>query len=349
MTATRVNYLNIGFMILSGVAAILLPFELILFSYTILGPLHYLTEISWLHKRQYFTPGKRDYLLLGLLALIISVPYVYHMGYQMAAEKDVEGKVIYTAGFITRFRHMMVFSQAMLFVAFVTAAIMLLMQNVYKRAIAIAAVVVLALVFRSADFIAILCAFFLPTLIHVFIFTGAFILLGALKGRSFSGMLSFIVFIACGVAIFFVNMPAINHSSSSFINSYDVSFYGLSKQIFALFLHRTPTRDDIYFSAAGIAITRFIAYAYTYHYLNWFSKTSVIRWHVIPRKTWIIIISIWLLSVALYFINYARGLAMLYFLSMLHVILEFPLNIQSFKGIGQELMPKRSNRAKRAA
>src|SRR5215469_15088588 len=30
------------------------PFELFLFSYIILGPLHYLTEINWLDKQHYF-------------------------------------------------------------------------------------------------------------------------------------------------------------------------------------------------------------------------------------------------------------------------------------------------------
>lgn len=65
MALTQVNYMNIGLMILSCIIAFFLPFELFLFSYAVLGPLHYLTEISWLHKRNYFSPGKSDYLLLG--------------------------------------------------------------------------------------------------------------------------------------------------------------------------------------------------------------------------------------------------------------------------------------------
>ena len=50
----RINYLNIGLMIGACVAAYLFPFELFLFSYAVLGPLHYLTEISWLHERKLF-------------------------------------------------------------------------------------------------------------------------------------------------------------------------------------------------------------------------------------------------------------------------------------------------------
>ena len=42
---------------------------------------------------------------------------------------------------------------------------------------------------------------FLPTLIHVSIFTGAFILIGALRGRSLSGLLSLLVFVAVPFAL----------------------------------------------------------------------------------------------------------------------------------------------------
>jgi hypothetical protein len=47
LTTDRINYLNIGLMVLSYAVAFLFPFELFLFSYTILGPLHYFTEISF--------------------------------------------------------------------------------------------------------------------------------------------------------------------------------------------------------------------------------------------------------------------------------------------------------------
>jgi hypothetical protein len=57
LTTTQINYLNIGLMIVSCLLAFRFPFELFLFSYAILGPLHYLTEISWLHDRKYFTEG----------------------------------------------------------------------------------------------------------------------------------------------------------------------------------------------------------------------------------------------------------------------------------------------------
>ena len=45
---------------MSCIAAFIMPFEVFLFAYAFMGPLHYLTEISWLHDRQYFAKGKYD-------------------------------------------------------------------------------------------------------------------------------------------------------------------------------------------------------------------------------------------------------------------------------------------------
>ena len=80
----------------------------------------------------------------------------------------------------------------------------------------------------------------------------------------------------------------------------------------------------------------FIAFAYTYHYLNWFSKTSIIQWHQIPRSRFAAIIIIWLASIGIYAYDYALGLKWLFFLSFSHVLLEFPLNHLTFINIGKE-------------
>ena len=78
-----------------------------------------------------------------------------------------------------------------------------------------------------------------------------------------------------------------------------------------------------HYSSAGILITRFIAYAYTYHYLNWFSKTSVIKWHEVSKPQLVAIFALWIIAVVLYYTDYRTGLMALYFLSFLHVVLEF--------------------------
>jgi hypothetical protein len=82
---------------------------------------------------------------------------------------------------------------------------------------------------------------------------------------------------------------------------------------------------------------RFIAFAYTYHYLNWFSKTKVIKWNQVSKKRMTIIIALWVFSVILYFISFQVGFYALFLLSLLHVFFEFPLNHRTFIGIGKEL------------
>jgi hypothetical protein len=111
-------------------------------------------------------------------------------------------------------------------------------------------------------------------------------------------------------------------------------FEPLNIQLAALF--HLP-QASIYESGNGVAIMRLIAFAYTYHYLNWFSKTKIIRWHEVPRPRAAGMVALWLGAVALYFVDYSIGLTILYAGSLLHVLLEFPLDIQTFAGIGREL------------
>ena len=68
-----VNWLNIGLMVMACGAAIAAPFHVFLFAYVVLGPLHYLTEISWLHDRDYFTrrsTARRWWLALVLFTIL---------------------------------------------------------------------------------------------------------------------------------------------------------------------------------------------------------------------------------------------------------------------------------------
>jgi len=339
MNTDQANYLNIGLMILSCAIAIVLPFELFLFSYAIIGPLHYLTEISWLHKRQYFTPGKKDYLLLALLTLLIAAPNMLNYFYELWGPKDADGKSIRTdeiSSFITTGQNL---NPMFVFVSFSVAAVLIFVKDFYRRLVAVILILIIGALIRTQHFVSVIFAIFVPTLVHVFLFTGAFILVGALKSKSRSGIISLGVFITCAVCLFIINPNGTGYTVSEFAQkNYDKSFISVNKQIFDTFLHKVNANSYlIYHSPAGIMITRFIAYAYTYHYLNWFSKTSIIKWHKVPKSSLAIVAGIWILSIILYISNYETGLMALYFLSFLHVIFEFPLNIQSFKQIGQEV------------
>jgi hypothetical protein len=127
-------------------------------------------------------------------------------------------------------------------------------------------------------------------------------------------------------------------------------FIGLNHQLLTIFnLHDfgQPTADVaafvrgvntyLYGHPAALAVMAFIAFAYTYHYLNWFSKTSIIQWHQIPRGRSVAVVLVWLASVGLFVYDYRLGLQWLFFLSFTHVALEFPLNHLTFIGIGREV------------
>jgi len=341
MTTAQVNYVNIALMLISAVVAFIIPFELFLFSYAVLGPLHYLTEIGWLHKRKYFSPKKYDYLPLIIITLLIAIPAIAGYLITHTAERNGAGQIILKPGqydfvqFLTRENP----ATALIFIAFAVSMVFVLIKNNTQRMVAIAVVAVIGILIRSNKFSEALFAMFLPTLVHVFLFTGAFILVGALKSKSTSGYLSILVFLGCAFSFFVIAPDGGGYAISEYAKgAYDVSFFSLNDQIFQSFLHiDSPDADMVYNSSIGILITRFIAYAYTYHYLNWFSKTSVIKWHEVPRAWLVAIAVLWVSAVALYYTNYETGLMCLYFLSFLHVVLEFPLNFQTFRQIGEQV------------
>jgi hypothetical protein len=327
LTAGRINYLNIGLMVLSCLVAYVIPFELFLFSYAVLGPLHYLTEISWLHDRKYFVQAGRavrgvrgERYWLALVAVTLAV-----MLYGLLAEKVLMQKVSPT------------WEIALVYLVFVSASVLVFTKN-KAAAAALIVLTALSLALFSGSVYFGLVALFLVTIVHVFVFTAAFILFGALKSKSASGVLSFVVFGLCAVS-FFVYVPqAPGYAAGGFVRESYVSFQALNAELLKLFhLGSGWSLRDIYESAAGLTVMRLIAFAYTYHYLNWFSKTSVIRWHEVPKSRTAVILALWACSLALYARSYELGFIVLYFLSVLHVMLEFPLNHQSFAGIGKEL------------
>jgi len=321
----RVNVLNIGLMIASAVGAVLLPFQLFLFSYAVLGPLHYLTQISWLHTRGYFTTGKNDYLLLIALCACIGLLKFVISGV------DAEGWAATTV-----------------MVAMASAAGLVFARTFWVKAALVLGAFAVAQSMRELDAARVVFATFVPTIIHVYVFTAAFILYGALRSRSKSGIASLGVFVACTVALF-LGRPEGRELSDYVTGSYS-SFEGVNVALASWLGYGTLERGpDLYMSSAGVTLMRFIAFAYTYHFLNWFSKTSIIQWHKIPRPWAIANVCLWLASLALYWWDYRIGMLTLFTLSFLHVFLELPLDVRTFVGIGQELAHLRQARGEVAA
>ena len=124
-----------------------------------------------------------------------------------------------------------------------------------------------------------------------------------------------------------------SYQDFSVLNFYIINFFQLDQ--LAKFDQNAAT--TIFNSNTGYMVMRFIAFSYTYHYLNWFSKTSIIKWHQVEKKYLILTLIIWIVALATYAINYQTGLKLLFFLSFLHVFLEFPLNFKTFIDIGKEI------------
>ncbi len=401
----KINYLNIGLMFATAVFAFFAPFETFLLAYAFLGPLHYLTEISWLHDRQYFTKGKYDFIVLLVIGVLLStVAFAQDFGYKWE---------IYTY-----FSEMQLSSKLVVFALF-SGMLFALVKNIFVKIVSCFFIFIFVSGWLSPENIeenqssttVFALTSLVPTLIHVYVFTGLFMLYGSLKSRSKSGLMAVVavvilplilVFVlpvnpkeswvsnygknayyAKGQGFFNTNVEIMDHFGildepkltnkqflDSIVNSKTVNagftpnekkrlndslqrkskepfvFYQLNDERFGQTIavrKALPVNpkdyfwSSVFFSTFGIMLMRFIAFAYLYHYLNWFSKTEVIRWHKVPKIRFFAVIVLWLSACGFYIYDYSLGLSVLFFLSFTHVLLEFPLNMVSIVGIGKEV------------
>lgn len=335
LTLNQINYLNIGLMIGSAFLAFLYPFELFLFVYAFLGPLHYLTEISWLHDRQYFTQGKYDYLFLTAASLIITLVGL---------------------GIIRSLTPLTI--PAITLTVFVSALVFITFKNIIFRILLISLILLVSINLIEINFVNTTFGLFLPTIIHVCLFTGLFVLIGSLKSKNLSGFASLAVFVLC-ILSFFVFYPV--HPELFATEFVKKTYQDFSILNFALSVpfsqhsldipnnlneYNNYVNNTLYSQPQAFAIMSFIAFSYTYHYLNWFSKTSIIQWHEISKTRLSIIVFIWLVSIGVFLYDYGIGLTWLTFLSLSHVFLEFPLNHLTFINIGKALSGLRQKNIK---
>ena len=173
----------------------------------------------------------------------------------------------------------------------------------------------------------------------MFVFTGAFILAGGFEAQQFCWVsVVWGVFGVCSVGDLAAE-PGYRFAdgcAAIFWRGFrELSFTSLND----LLRHSTESLIgvNVYTNEVVLRLVRFLAFAYTYHYLNWFSKTSIIQWHAVPRARLALTGVAWLVSIGLYAVNYDLGLKWLFLLSLIHVLLEFPLNHRCFMEIGSEV------------
>ncbi len=337
----RIDYVNIGLLFISCILAFVMPFELFLFAYGVLGPLHYLTEISWLHDKNYYSTDRRDVVLLVIISLfltVITLKDYFHVS------EFVDNIIYGLSGLeLEQERHQALYkyTNRLIFIAFASSLFFAFIKNNKMKLVGIVVTVLLSFI---SDRLLLFFSVFLPTLIHVFLFTWLFMFYGALKNKSKPGLVSVALHALIPFILFysFPNQPFI--AVTDYGKTAYKEFQTLNTIIINLLNDSRAGDGDIvqqiYHSGTGIAIMRFIAFAYTYHYLNWFSKTKVIRWHDIPKARSLFIVALWIVSVVLYTIDYSLGFKWLFLLSFMHVMVEFPLNYISFVGIFRELSGK---------
>lgn len=308
----KLDKLNIGLMLAALGVAYVIPFKLLLLSYAFLGPAHYLTQISWMHDRNYFTKSKTGPWLLMMLTLVTAaIPSLAIMTLGAALAVALMMVVISEKSYIGGYKSERFIVQAMLFLAFYLA---------YDFAQFFSGA------FRTLVTLAI------PTTLHIYVFTGAFILTGALKRPGPAAYAACGFFLLCP-ALLFAFPPA---ERMIFENGLTGGF-AFFKEQFGMLMRFLAVPDT---PVGHASLFGFLSWAYTYHYLNWFSKTRLIGWHEISKARAGVIVALYLAAISLYIYDFSLGFTVLVALSLLHVLLELPLDIRTIHGIGAHIRAK---------
>jgi hypothetical protein len=281
----RADIVHLALLLASLALAYLLPFELLLLSYIILGPAHYFTQISWMHDRAYFLPHRALAFALAAAAL----------GGMFIAEPYWSGVLLWCC----------------LVAAALAAAGLALPRTIMLGTVAAA----LTLAMAGLPFA--LVGILLPTFIHVSIFTLVFMTLGAVRARS-TAQFAIIGAYLAAIAVILAAPPSARTIIPVFARLGQYYFGAVAPSLGALF--GVP---DLQFAGRIIGLLSFV---YTYHYLNWFIKAGVIRWTHMPRARLIGVVALSVASTGLCSYNYDFGITVLLLVSLLHVLLEFPLD-----------------------
>lgn len=307
------NNLNGIAIILSALIAYLLPFELFLFAYAFIGPLHYLTELNWLNERRFFIQDSRVALILSLISFLLGA-------YVVANYFDIINTSKYFNKSYTFF---------ILFATSLCTAYILKNKAKFVSLLLIVSGFVFLLVIFSPKFYWV--ALFIPTLIHVFVFTFFFMLYGGLKSRSKTQIALSFALILVGASLLIT--PAKNEiqTQNYWLVKYMNSGFG-KINLFILNIFNINSINGDFISDKATRLQSFIAFAYTYHYANWFLKTKIISWDKALNIKKLIAISLcYIVLIGIYIYDYMLGLVIVYGLSLWHVLMELPLNIISIK------------------
>jgi hypothetical protein len=200
MQTKQIDLLNIFLLLISLVLSFKLPFELFLFSYAVLGPLHYLTEIQWLKDKNYFIADKKWALIFTVFAIIMS--------FILLAIQISFSKTLIDTTFIKSIIPQILFLYNLIIISLLVFAISLVY---FKETTDIITFFVFGVVagfisLNYLSFTAFVMGSFLPTIIHVYLFTLLFMVFGTMNKGSLAGKVAIIILIL-GQFIYFCNKP----------------------------------------------------------------------------------------------------------------------------------------------
>lgn len=331
----KLHLVNLALMVISLIIAIKLPFELFLFAYAVFGPLHYLTEINWLNDKQFFIKEKKQIWILIALTGIISFPLFSALFLNYF---KIENTYL---NFITK--SIRQFYGSIILIGLIIAVGLVFFRKLILTLLLVPFGVIMIFLFNKTEYFFLWIAL-LSSIIHVYFFTLTFMAYGVTKTGNKIGVSEVLLLLAAPLLIYYLPLNSDNYSLSgtTLVTFIESNFQNINLRLGKILgVINTVPGNDFIKSENGIKIQIFIAFAYLYHYLNWFSKVSIIGWAKNTSKgKMLFIILIWLCSIGLYCYDYRIGLSALFFLSLLHVILEFPLNILSIYGISSFIKRK---------
>ncbi len=326
MQGKGIDILNLGLVVLSFWLAREYPYGLFLFAYAILGPIHYLTEVNWIKEKKYFFRSGPWPVVAVVCSVLLAVPF--WLSYAITFFEVESEKLLQIASVITQYSF--AFLIIPLFYVFRTKK-----DDNYSYLLLLAALAIGIAYFFSDSMLPVLIGTLIPTLIHVYFFTLIFMLYGARKSNNHLSYVPILGLLICSVCIFILPVNADLYSISDNVKSEFISngFYKLNTKL-RNWIGVSDGRSFYFYEEFELRVQMFLSFAYTYHYFNWFVKTSVIGWHKkIDFKSIVVIGLIWVTSLSLFAYDYALGVAFTIFLSYVHVILEFPLNALSIKSL----------------
>ncbi|TBX70604.1 hypothetical protein EZL74_02705 [Flavobacterium silvisoli] len=329
MNTKETDILNIILIIVSLALAFNLPFELFLFSYAFLGPLHYLTEINWLKEKNYFLRETKWIWFFVTMAFLLCVPLFLKL-----LSSTSLGSI---AGYQNFLDFMNKIGDEIIVVSLMLALGLIYFKK--KKQLILFLLLSLSVVITLLNYLpamALTMVVFVPTIVHVYFFTLLFMIYGTIHSKSTPGIIAIVLLILVPLIIMTSHINTADYFplKEKTVTSFNGSNFGILTFNLSHLFEATPEGAFNFMSVLAIKTQIFIAFAYTYHYLNWFSKTSVIGWNKNLSKTkTYTILAIWAVSIALYLYEYRIGFIALLFLSLIHVFLEFPLNMTSIKGI----------------